>query len=176
MRPNKPLWHLSVLTDYFGYNAYRPSVMAHHAWVRTLLRLPMSRRNPYTWNGLRSYRFCLWVIYDFVSQDTHKLTREHTSTGGRIQHLHLGTTYAPRSNDVTLSYARINDNNCIPVPLLPPYPPDGWNIRRAAYTGLTPTWGTSSLIMTVYYFNASHLKHSLVPRGVLEAFRPTFGH
>jgi len=26
-------------TDYFGDNAYRPSVMAHHAWVRTLLRL-----------------------------------------------------------------------------------------------------------------------------------------
>ncbi len=29
--------------------------------------------------------------------------------------------------------------------------------------------------MTVYYLNASHLRHSLVPRGVLEAFRPTFG-
>ena len=48
--------------------------------------------------------------------------------------------------------------------------------KRAAYTGLTPTWGTSSLIMTVYYFNASHLRRSLVPRGVLEAFRPTFGN
>lgn len=35
-------------------------------------------------------------------------------------------------------------NNYIPVPLLPPYPLDGWNIRRAAYTGLMPTWGTSS--------------------------------
>ena len=64
-------------------------------------------------------------------------------------------------------------NNCIPVPLLPPYSLDGWILKpckqiiacyflffndvpfrlqaricisskRAAYTGLTPTWGTSS--------------------------------
>ena len=96
-------------------------------------------------------------------------------------------------------------NNRIPVPLLPPYPLNDWILKpckqiitcyflffndvpfrlqartcisskRAAYTGLTPTWGTSSLsFMTVYYLNASHLRRSLVPRGVLEAFRPTFG-
>ena len=74
---------------------------------------------------------------------------------------------------ISLTREYVPKNNCIPVPLLPPYPLDGWILKsckqivtnyfmffndvpfrlqartciiskRAAYTGLTPAWGTSS--------------------------------
>ena len=86
-------------TDYFGDNAYRPSVMAHHAWVRTFPGLPMNRHGTYSWNVPHLYLFCLWVIYGFLAKTP---------------------TISPES--ISLK------NNRIPVPLLPPYPLDGWNI------------------------------------------------
>ena len=129
-------------TDYLGDNAYRPSVRDHHAWVRTFPRLPMSRHGTYSWNVPHLYLFCLWVIYGF-------------------------TTKTPTTSPESISLK----NNRIPVPLLLPYSLDGWILKsckqivtnyfmffndvpfrlqartciiskRAAYTGLTPTWGT----------------------------------